>query len=250
VVSKLPLGSESFVHLTLHHDPVWAKLGGQNFIETDAQEKNALDTVGIRKLLSFKEPTIRLWLMPDAVLQQLVFHEWKEEVNASGRDARQKLNALVNQQNKYLEMMGGAAPDETLLRLAWSALVRNQIGEMKSRALAVAKAGSLGIPGSFPDAEALPPEQEITEAALNSPKAKARPVNLKPLDMDRNIVRVNSVGSMGSSFGSSKVMPWDLETPSELSKEHLATLGPNVQTPSALEPLPTMLPGGLDNELT
>jgi len=133
VMARLPHGTHSFVHLALEHDPVWVQLGGQDFIETDAQEKKTLDTVGIRKILRFKTAAIRHWLMPDAVLLHMAFDAWKEQSSATSHEARQKLHALESQRSKYLSIMMGES-DETTLRMVWGALIRNHMAELKSNA--------------------------------------------------------------------------------------------------------------------
>eukprot|EP00931_Biecheleriopsis_adriatica_P055832 TRINITY_DN33087_c0_g1_i1.p2 TRINITY_DN33087_c0_g1~~TRINITY_DN33087_c0_g1_i1.p2 ORF type:complete len:349 (+),score=62.74 TRINITY_DN33087_c0_g1_i1:1247-2293(+) len=132
VASRLPGGSHSFVHLALEHDPVWVSLG-QDFIETDAQEQNALNTVGIKKILQFKTEAIRYWLMPDKVLLGMAFREWQTIVSSMGAEERQRFQALEARQLKYMAMMF-AEKDEAILRRAWNALVRNVILELRRRA--------------------------------------------------------------------------------------------------------------------
>merc|ERR1719326_1984810 len=76
VVHRLPLGRLSFVHRVLDHDPLWQKLGGQDFIETDEQAKIAFFNEGIGKITMMTTFALKWWLLTDHERRRLVFHGW------------------------------------------------------------------------------------------------------------------------------------------------------------------------------
>lgn len=225
VMSRLPHGGHSFVHLSLENDPVWVQLGGQDFIETDAQELKALDTVGIRKLLSFQTRAIRYWLMPDAVLLQMTFHGWKDQVSTMSRENRTKLHAFESQRGKYLRLVLGES-NESLLRLVFGALIRNNLAGLKT---------------SLDEHRA-----HRSKSTLNSSLPRAE---VKVLGRFRRKVK-DTPHLLGCHVGSrrtSKVTPEDLEqSPVEANLPRLPNPSNQIQ-PSAPPQPPSMLPGSLNS---
>jgi len=130
VVLRLPLGRHSFVHRTLEHDPVWLKLGGRDFIETDEQEKHALNNVGVGQIHSMRTSVLKWWIMTDNEMLKSVFMAWKVETRATGHRGRQELALLGAQHEKHLCRLLEMG-DERLKQLGWGAFVSNYIACLK-----------------------------------------------------------------------------------------------------------------------
>lgn len=71
IVSRLPSGEHSFVHLTLERDPTWQKLHHRDFIETDEHETEA-------NLAMFE--CLSLWIMTDKERASFVFDAWIQAI--------------------------------------------------------------------------------------------------------------------------------------------------------------------------
>jgi hypothetical protein len=67
VVVRLPHGSHSFLHRQLTHDVTWLKIGQQDFIETDDQEKAISGAL---------ESAFKSLFMPDHERLRLAFEGW------------------------------------------------------------------------------------------------------------------------------------------------------------------------------
>jgi len=77
VCYNLPHGHHSYVHTRLKHDSQWQSLGGQEFIETDAHEKNAEKA---DRLAFFAK--IGFMLNNPIIVQQKVMDAWRQVMEA------------------------------------------------------------------------------------------------------------------------------------------------------------------------
>jgi hypothetical protein len=77
VAARLPHGEHSFGHLMLEHDPQWEKLGKQDFIETDAQEKKADDVKGLGNISRTSRMILKQWFQADSERLRHAFDAWK-----------------------------------------------------------------------------------------------------------------------------------------------------------------------------
>jgi H+/Cl- antiporter ClcA len=124
VVHRLPHGTHSFTHLCLEHDPLWTKLGGQDFIETDEQARIAFFNEGIGKIASMSTFALRWWLLTDLERLRLVFHGWHQRAERTGGGIRKELQALDRYRRRYLAAFLESSK-EGLKRLAWRGLHEN-----------------------------------------------------------------------------------------------------------------------------
>merc|ERR1712054_452471 len=107
VVSRLPHGSHSFVHRTLHHNETWLKLHERDFIETDDQEMEAD--------LALFNSSLSTWLWNDSERLRSAFDSWKDYVLK--RRLRQSWRAKARyaeerQERQVSAGSGGAHNDE------------------------------------------------------------------------------------------------------------------------------------------
>lgn len=80
VAYRLPHGEHSFAHLMLLHDPVWEKLGKQDFIETDAHETSAHTSVGFGQIHKFQTSALKEFFKSDVQRTREAFTAWRSAV--------------------------------------------------------------------------------------------------------------------------------------------------------------------------
>jgi len=132
VCSRLPGGYLSYVHQVLEHDSVWLKLGGQDFIETDEQEKNAVNTVGVGRIQKMETSVLKWWFMTRDEKLRAVFSAWRQVAVATGTRGRQELAALGSQHKRFLRHWL-ASVDEGALKIAWSAWLAYYISSLRRK---------------------------------------------------------------------------------------------------------------------
>eukprot|EP00746_Dinoflagellata_sp_MGD_P141393 gnl/MRDRNA2_/MRDRNA2_74508_c0_seq1.p1 gnl/MRDRNA2_/MRDRNA2_74508_c0~~gnl/MRDRNA2_/MRDRNA2_74508_c0_seq1.p1 ORF type:complete len:823 (-),score=115.04 gnl/MRDRNA2_/MRDRNA2_74508_c0_seq1:91-2559(-) len=132
VATRLPSGEHSFPHLQLHHDPIWEKLGKQDFIETDAHETSAETEIGFGRVKKLKTSAISDWFKTDVQRLQEAFKAWK---SVADRPKISRRNSLASRgssdermydwgmQNLYAicEQIVCASSDAACMGTAWRA---------------------------------------------------------------------------------------------------------------------------------
>jgi len=80
ITTRLPQGHQSYVHTCLEHDPIWIKVGKNDFIETDDQEKVAHDRIGFGRIYAMKTTALKMWFLSHEELCQALFIAWRRVV--------------------------------------------------------------------------------------------------------------------------------------------------------------------------
>jgi hypothetical protein len=133
VVHRMPHGSHSFVHCILHNDPVWKKLGGQDFIETDKQENNALSNFGVQRIRKMETGVLKMWLMDERERVRLIFFAWSKQAEATGLQVRRELAVNDAQIKRYLSILSDTVQANSL-RSLFAAFVAYYIDSLKRKA--------------------------------------------------------------------------------------------------------------------
>jgi CIC family chloride channel protein len=132
VVARLPGGSESYVHCSLHHDPVWLKLGGQDFIETDQQEQHALNSVGIGRIKQMSKGGVNWSFASASQKLRYVFEAWHHQAQSMGCQGRQELAALTAHRQRLIYRFL-VATEADILRLGWSGFLNAYLTGLRMR---------------------------------------------------------------------------------------------------------------------
>eukprot|EP00746_Dinoflagellata_sp_MGD_P076180 gnl/MRDRNA2_/MRDRNA2_30660_c0_seq1.p1 gnl/MRDRNA2_/MRDRNA2_30660_c0~~gnl/MRDRNA2_/MRDRNA2_30660_c0_seq1.p1 ORF type:complete len:780 (+),score=91.66 gnl/MRDRNA2_/MRDRNA2_30660_c0_seq1:25-2364(+) len=123
VAARLPHGEHSFAHLMLEHDPMWEKVGKQDFIETDAQETSADTSVGYGKLPSYQKNILREFFQADRDRLSQAWEAWRTCCDQwSGGDHSDSESSDQNYEVVgACEQLMSKLSTHVSLRIAWTA---------------------------------------------------------------------------------------------------------------------------------